>query len=97
MRVRPSLVTIRLRSLLAIGLIHVGILAGFTFLAVRLQELGSEPSAIALSAGTTTAELAQTRVAEAIAALSEARRAVMAGFSRSPSLRSMRRPRRTHR
>ena len=42
----------RLRlALLAIGLIHVGILAGFTFLAVRLQELGAEPSAIALSAG----------------------------------------------
>jgi MFS family permease len=38
-------------ALLAIGLIHVGILAGFTFLAIRLQELGAEPSAIALSAG----------------------------------------------
>jgi MFS family permease len=38
-------------ALLSIGLIHVGILAGFTFLAVRLQDLGAEPSAIALSAG----------------------------------------------
>lgn len=38
-------------ALLAIGLIHVGILAGFTFLSVRLQQLGAEPSAIALSAG----------------------------------------------
>ena len=38
-------------ALLAIGLIHVGILAGFTFLSVRLQQLGAEPSSIALSAG----------------------------------------------
>jgi PPP family 3-phenylpropionic acid transporter len=38
-------------ALLAIGLIHVGILAGFTFLSVRLEQLGAEPSAIALSAG----------------------------------------------
>ncbi len=38
-------------ALLAIGLIHVGILAGFTFLSVRLQQLGAEPSTIALSAG----------------------------------------------
>ena len=38
-------------ALLAIGLIHVGILAGFTFLSVRLEQLGAEPSTIALSAG----------------------------------------------
>ncbi len=38
-------------ALLAIGLIHVGILAGFTYLPIRLEELGAEPSAIALSAG----------------------------------------------
>ena len=38
-------------ALLAIGLIHIGILAGFTFLSVRLQQLGAEPSSIALSAG----------------------------------------------
>jgi len=37
--------------LVALGLMHVGILAGFTFLSVRLQELGAEPSTIALSAG----------------------------------------------
>jgi MFS transporter, PPP family, 3-phenylpropionic acid transporter len=38
-------------ALVAIGLVHLGVLSGFTFLAVRLQELGAEPSVIALSAG----------------------------------------------
>ena len=41
--------------LLAIGLIQVGIIGGFTFLAVRLQELGANPSAIALSSGISAA------------------------------------------
>lgn len=42
----------RLRStLLGLGLVHVGILAGFTFLALRLLELGGQPSDVALSAG----------------------------------------------
>ncbi|MEO8469739.1 MAG: MFS transporter [Chloroflexota bacterium] len=37
--------------LLGLGLVHVGILAGFTFLALRLLELGGQPSDVALSAG----------------------------------------------
>lgn len=42
----------RLRGvLLGLGLVHIGILAGFTFLALRLLELGGQPSDIALSAG----------------------------------------------
>jgi PPP family 3-phenylpropionic acid transporter len=38
-------------ALLAIGLIHVGIIAGWTFLAVRLRELGASPHDVALSSG----------------------------------------------
>ena len=42
----------RLRgALLGLGLVHIGILAGFTFLALRLLELGGQPSDVALSAG----------------------------------------------
>jgi PPP family 3-phenylpropionic acid transporter len=42
----------RLRGLLlGLGLVHVGMLAGFTFLALRLLELGGQPSDVALSAG----------------------------------------------
>ncbi|MES2209145.1 MAG: MFS transporter [Chloroflexota bacterium] len=42
----------RLRGLLlGLGLVHVGILAGFTFLALRLLQLGGQPSDVALSAG----------------------------------------------
>lgn len=42
----------RLRGvLLGLGLVHVGILAGFTFLALRLLELGAPPSDLALAAG----------------------------------------------
>ena len=42
----------RLRGvLLGLGLVHIGIMAGFTFLALRLLELGGQPSDIALSAG----------------------------------------------
>lgn len=37
--------------LFAIFLIHVGIMAGWTFLAVRLRELGASPHDIALSSG----------------------------------------------
>ncbi|MFI5255329.1 MAG: MFS transporter [Candidatus Limnocylindrales bacterium] len=45
-------------ALLAIFLIHVGILAGWTFLAVRLRELGASPHDIALSSGVSaTAEV----------------------------------------
>lgn len=38
-------------ALLAIGLIHVGIIAGWTFLPVRLHELGASPHDVALSSG----------------------------------------------
>lgn len=42
----------RLRGLLlGLGLVHVGMLAGFTFLALRLLDLGGRPSDVALSAG----------------------------------------------
>lgn len=42
----------RLRGLLlGLGLVHVGMLAGFTFLALRLLDLGGQPSDVALSAG----------------------------------------------
>jgi MFS family permease len=37
--------------LLGLGLVHVGMLAGFTFLALRLLDLGGQPSDVALSAG----------------------------------------------
>ncbi len=37
--------------LLAIGLVHVGILSGFTFLPLRLVALGGGPEVVALSAG----------------------------------------------
>lgn len=47
LRIQP-----RLRGiLLGLGLIHVGIIAGFTFLALRLLQLGGQPSDIALSSG----------------------------------------------
>ena len=47
LRTRP-----RLRGvLLGLGLVHFGILAGFTFLSLRLLELGSQPSGVALAAG----------------------------------------------
>jgi PPP family 3-phenylpropionic acid transporter len=42
----------RLRGLLlGLGLVHVGMLAGFTFLALRLLDLGGQASDVALSAG----------------------------------------------
>lgn len=37
--------------LLATGLLHVGIIAGFTFLSLRIQTLGGSPAEIALSSG----------------------------------------------
>ncbi len=37
--------------LVGLGLVHIGMLAGFTFLALRLLELGGHPSDVALSAG----------------------------------------------
>ncbi len=37
--------------LLGLGLVHVGILAGFTFLALRILELGGQPSHLALGSG----------------------------------------------
>jgi MFS family permease len=42
----------RLRGvLLGLGLVHIGILAGFTFLSLRLLQLGGQASDVALSAG----------------------------------------------
>lgn len=39
------------RVLVGLALVHIGILAGFTYLAIRLMELGGGPSSVALSAG----------------------------------------------
>jgi PPP family 3-phenylpropionic acid transporter len=39
------------RVLLGLGLVNVGVVAGFTFLALRLLELGGQASDVALSAG----------------------------------------------
>ncbi len=47
LRMQPRLVPI----LGALILIHVGIISGFTFLSLRLLQLGADPSGIALSAG----------------------------------------------
>jgi PPP family 3-phenylpropionic acid transporter len=47
LRIQPRLVPI----LAALTLIHVGIITGFTFLSLRLLDLGAPPSDIALSAG----------------------------------------------
>ena len=47
LRVAPRLGTI----LIAIGLVHVGVISGNTFLGLRLIELGGGPSDVALSAG----------------------------------------------
>jgi MFS family permease len=42
----------RLRGvLLGLGLVHIGILAGFTFLSLRILQLGGQASDVALSAG----------------------------------------------
>lgn len=46
-RVAPTLVLV----LVASGLLHVGIISGFTFLPLRIEALGGSPSDIALSAG----------------------------------------------
>lgn len=46
-RIQPRLP----RLLLGLALVHIGILAGFTYLAIRLVELGGGPSSVALSAG----------------------------------------------
>lgn len=46
-RIQPRLP----RRLLGLALVHVGILAGFTYLAIRLVELGGGPSSVAISAG----------------------------------------------
>jgi MFS transporter, PPP family, 3-phenylpropionic acid transporter len=47
LRVAPRLGLV----LLVVGLLHVGIISGFTFLSLRLVELGGSPSVVALSAG----------------------------------------------
>lgn len=47
LRVAPRLGTI----LVAIGLVHVGVISGNTFLGLRIIELGGGPSDVALSAG----------------------------------------------
>jgi PPP family 3-phenylpropionic acid transporter len=47
LRIQPRLP----RLLLGLAGVHVGMLAGFTYLSIRLVELGAGPSAVALSAG----------------------------------------------
>jgi len=48
---QPSLV----RILLAVGIAHVGVFAGFSFLSLRLVELGGGPPQVALSSATAAA------------------------------------------
>jgi PPP family 3-phenylpropionic acid transporter len=63
-RVAPRLLAV----LIAVMLLHVGIISGFTFLPIRLDELGSPPSDVALSAGVSgLAEIPAMLVAAAVA------------------------------
>ena len=64
LRIQPRLRPV----LLAILLLHVGIIAGFTYLPLRLIELGGGPSAVALNAAVSAfAEIPAMLVAGAIA------------------------------
>ena len=47
LQVAPRLAAV----LLAVGLLHVGTIAGFTFLSLRIEALGGSPAQIALSSG----------------------------------------------
>jgi PPP family 3-phenylpropionic acid transporter len=65
LRIQPRLLPV----LLALLLVHVGIIAGFTYLPLRLLELGGGPSDVALLAGVSAfAEIPAMLVVGAIAA-----------------------------
>jgi PPP family 3-phenylpropionic acid transporter len=51
LRVQPRLVLV----LVAAGLVHIGIISGFTFLPLRIEALGGSPSDVALSSGLSAA------------------------------------------
>jgi PPP family 3-phenylpropionic acid transporter len=51
MRVAPRLRLV----LLASGLLHIGVISGFTFLALRIEDLGGSPGEVALSSGASAA------------------------------------------
>jgi MFS family permease len=72
----------RLRGVLfGLGLVHVGILAGFTFLALRLLQLGGQPSDVALSAGlSAVAEIPAMAVIPRIVARTGSRALLVAGI-----------------
>jgi len=72
----------RLRSvLLGLGLVHIGIMAGFTFLALRLLELGGQPSDVALSAGLSAfAEIPAMALIPRIVARTGSRALLVAGI-----------------
>jgi PPP family 3-phenylpropionic acid transporter len=64
LRVAPRLGAV----LIAVMLLHVGIISGFTFLPLRLGDLGSPPSDVALSAGVSAiAEIPAMLVAAGVA------------------------------
>lgn len=72
----------RLRGVLfGLGLVHVGILAGFTFLALRLLQLGGQPSDVALSAGLSAiAEIPAMAIIPRIVARTGSRALLVAGI-----------------
>lgn len=72
----------RLRGLLlGLGLVHVGMLAGFTFLALRLLDLGGGASDVALSAGISAlAEIPAMAVIPRVAARTGMRALLIAGI-----------------
>jgi MFS family permease len=72
----------RLRGLLfGLGLVHVGMIAGFTFLALRLLQLGGQASDVALSAGlSAVAEIPAMAVIPRIVARTGSRALLVAGI-----------------
>ncbi|HEX4897269.1 MAG TPA: MFS transporter [Candidatus Limnocylindrales bacterium] len=72
----------RLRGLLlGLGLVHVGMLAGFTFLALRILDLGGQPSDVALSAGISAfAEIPAMALVPRIAARTSMRSLLVGGL-----------------
>jgi predicted MFS family arabinose efflux permease len=72
----------RLRGLLlGLGLVHVGMLAGFTFLALRILDLGGQASDVALSAGISAlAEIPAMALVPRVAARTGIRSVLVAGI-----------------
>jgi MFS family permease len=67
--------------LLGLGLVHVGMLAGFTFLALRILDLGGQASDVALSAGISAlAEIPAMALVPRVAARTGIRSVLVAGI-----------------